>query len=112
MSPTASTQEVVTLLTAAPGMEEAKRIARSLVSERLAACANVIPGVLSVYWWEGQVQEEQEAMLVIKTTAAQVNALETRLVELHPYDVPELLSIQVTGGHQPYIAWVSSEVEG
>jgi periplasmic divalent cation tolerance protein len=51
-------------------------------------------------------------MLVIKTTAAQVNALETRLVELHPYDVPELLSIQVTGGHQPYIAWVSSEVEG
>jgi periplasmic divalent cation tolerance protein len=93
-------------------MEEAKRIARALVSERLAACANVIPGVSSVYWWEGQVQEEQEAMLVIKTTAAQVNALETRLVELHPYDVPELLSIPVTGGYPPYLAWVSSEVEG
>jgi periplasmic divalent cation tolerance protein len=93
-------------------MEEAKRIARALVSERLAACANVILGVSSVYWWEGQVQEEQEAMLVIKTTAAQVNALETRLVELHPYDVPELLSIPVTGGYPPYLAWVSSEVEG
>jgi periplasmic divalent cation tolerance protein len=93
-------------------MEEAKRIARALVSERLAACANVIPGVSSVYWWEGQVQEEQEAMLVIKTTAARVNALETRLVELHPYDVPELLSIPVTGGYPPYLAWVSSEVEG
>ena len=111
MSPTVSTQ-VVTLLTAAPGMEAAKRIARALVSERLAACANVIPGVSSVYWGEGQVQEEQEAMLVIKTTAAQVNALETRLVELHPYDVPELLSIPVTGGYPPYLAWVSSEVEG
>jgi periplasmic divalent cation tolerance protein len=93
-------------------MEEAKRIARALVSERLAACANVILGVSSVYWWEGQVQEEQEAMLVIKTTAARVNALETRLVELHPYDVPELLSIPVTGGYPPYLAWVSSEVEG
>jgi len=111
MSPTVSTQ-VVTLLTAAPGTEEAKRIARALVSERLAACANIIPAVSSIYWWKGQVQEEQEAMLVIKTTAAQVNALEARLVELHPYDVPELLSIPVTGGYPPYIAWVGSEVKG
>ncbi len=98
MSPTASTQEVVTLLTAAPGTEEAKRIARAQVS--------------SIYWWEGEVQDEQEAMLIIKTTPAQVDALEARLVELHPYDVPELLSIPVTGGHPPYIAWVCSEVEG
>ena len=112
MSPTALTQEVVTLLTAAPGMEEAQRIARALVSERLAACANIIPEVSSIYWWEGQVQDEQEAMLIIKTTPAQVDALEARLVELHPYDVPELLSIPVTGGHPPYIAWVGSEVEG
>ena len=112
MSPTASTQEVVTLLTAAPGMEEAQRIARALVSERLAACANIIPEVSSICWWEGQVQDEQEAMLIIKTTPTQVDALEARLVELHPYDVPELLSIPVTGGHPPYIAWVSSEVGG
>ena len=95
MSPTVSTQEVVTLLTAAPGMEEAQRIARALVSERLAACANIIPEVSSIYWWEGQVQDEQEAMLIIKTTPTQVDALEARLVELHPYDV----------------AWVGSEVE-
>ena len=88
MSPTASTHEVVALLTAAPGTEEAKRIARTLVSERLAACANIIPEVSSIYWWEGEVQDEQEAMLIIKTTQDKVDALEARIDELHPYDVP------------------------
>ncbi|MCH2464839.1 MAG: divalent-cation tolerance protein CutA [Gemmatimonadetes bacterium] len=111
MSATVSTQ-VVTLLTAAPGLKEAERIALALVSERLAACANVIPGVSSIYWWDGQVQREEEAMVVIKTTMAQVNALEARLVELHPYDIPELLVFPIAGGHPPYLAWVGSEVEG
>lgn len=103
--------QIVTLLTTTTSKEEASRIARVLVSERLAACANIIPGISSVYRWNEEVQEEKEAMLVIKTTVAQVDALEARVVELHSYDVPELLAIPVVRGHQPYITWVDSEVE-
>ena len=103
--------QIVTLLTTTTSKEEASRIARVLVSERLAACANIIPGISSVYRWNEEVQEEKEAMLVITTTVAQVDALEARVVELHSYDVPELLAIPVVGGHQPYITWVDSEVD-
>ncbi len=103
--------QVVTLLTTTTSKEEASRIARVLVSERLAACANIIPGISSVYRWNEEVQEEKETLLVIKTTVAQVDALEARVVELHSYDVPELLAIPVVGGHQPYITWVDSAVE-
>lgn len=103
---------IVTLLTTTTSIEEASRIARVLVRERLAACANIIPRISSVYRWDGEVQEEEETMLVIKTTATQLDALEARVVELHSYDVPELLCIPVVAGHQPYITWVNSEVEG
>ena len=102
---------IVTLLTTTTSIEEASRIARVLVRERLAACANIIPRISSVYRWDGEVQEEEETMLVIKTTATQLDALEARVVELHSYDVPELLAIPVVGGHQPYITWVDSAVE-
>ena len=86
---------IVTLLTTTTSIEEASRIARVLVRERLAACANIIPRISSVYRWDGEVQEEEETMLVIKTTATQLDALEARVVELHSYDVPELLCIPV-----------------
>ena len=89
---------------------DAPGIARSLVEERLAACVNILPGVTSVYVWEGAVQEETEATLLIKVSAARRDALTARLAELHPYDVPEILVLDpdVAASSQAYVAWVRS----
>lgn len=94
------------LLMTAPDVATAERVVRAVVEERLAACGNIVPGVTSIFRWEGDVQRETEVLVVLKTTAAQAEALMTRARELHPYDVPELLSLRVDAGHKPYIAWV------
>ena len=111
MAASASTP-VVTVWTTAPDAQAAEALGRALVTERLAACANVIPGVVSIYWWEGEVQREGEAIVLLKTTSERVDELEARLVELHPYEVPEVVALAVSGGHGPYLAWVGAEVEG
>ncbi|MEM7417683.1 MAG: divalent-cation tolerance protein CutA [Gemmatimonadota bacterium] len=102
--------EVVVLTTAA-GMEDATRLAEALVDRRLIACANLVPGVTSVYRWEGRVQRDSEVLLILKTTRAVVNRVEEELVDLHAYDVPEVLVLPVVGGSNDYLAWLRSEVE-
>ena len=103
-------EQVVVALTTAPSAEVAERIGRSLVEERLAACANVVTGITSIFWWKDAIQRESEALVILKTTAAEVEALERRVAELHPYDVPELVAIPVAAGHGPYLDWVRAEV--
>jgi len=98
------------VLTTLPSAEAAETLGASLVEERLAACTSVVPGVTSIYRWEGELRRDAEALLVIKTTADGVAALTGRLVELHPYDVPEVLALPVGEGHAPYLDWVRSEV--
>ena len=71
-----------------------------------------LPGVRSIYRWEGDVQTDDEVLLVLKTTDAGLARVRDRLVELHPYDVPELVALPVMGGHEPYLAWVRNEVGG
>ncbi len=93
------------------GRDEALAIGKALVEERLAACANVLDGVRSIYRWEGQVQDDAEVMLVIKTRADRCQDLATRVTELHPYDLPEVLVLPVVGGSQPYLEWVFSETQ-
>jgi len=112
MSPETRGEEVCTVLITAPDAEVGERIGRALVDERLAACANLVPGVTSVFHWEGTVQRSEEALLILKTTAARFEALEARVLELHPYDVPEVLALDVRDGHAPYLAWVRGEVGG
>jgi periplasmic divalent cation tolerance protein len=102
--------EVRVVLTTAPSIEVAERIAGALVEERLAACATVVPGVVSIYRWEGALRREGEVLVVLKTTGERVESLRSRLVELHPYDVPEVLALSVQAGHEPYLAWVRDEV--
>src|SRR5262245_35605965 len=80
----------VVVLSALGAPRDAERIARALVEERLAACVNVVPGVVSVYRWKGVVERENELLLVIKTLADRVDALKARLLELHPYELPEV----------------------
>ncbi len=86
--------------------EHAPIIARKLVEERLAACVNAVPGVLSFYEWEGQVCEDQETTLIIKTTDERWEALQQRIIELHPYSVPEIIAIDVAAAHPAYLKWV------
>jgi periplasmic divalent cation tolerance protein len=101
---------VVAVLTAAPSAEVADRIGAALVEERLAACANLVPGVSSVFRWKGEVHRETEILVVLKTTASRLGDLRRRLVELHPYEVPEVIALDVREGHPPYLEWVRAEV--
>jgi periplasmic divalent cation tolerance protein len=94
------------VLMTSPDAATAERVVTALVEERLAACGNIVPAVTSIFRWEGDVQRETEVLVVMKTTAAQAPALLKRAQELHPYEVPELLSLQVDAGCEPYIAWV------
>jgi periplasmic divalent cation tolerance protein len=95
--------------TAPPGI--AHDLARTLVSERLAACVNLVPGVRSVYRWKDAVQDEPETVLWMKTTPERLGALEERLRALHPYEVPELVVFGPTGGGADYLAWVRASCE-
>jgi periplasmic divalent cation tolerance protein len=98
-------ERVVTLTTVATA-EDAERIARSLVERRLAACVNVVPGVVSVYRWKGEVCRDEERLLVVKTRGEKLEALRQAIVELHPYELPEVLALPVEAGHGPYLAWL------
>jgi periplasmic divalent cation tolerance protein len=99
---------VAVVLSTFPNEARAAEVGRALVDARLAACVNVIPGVRSIYRWQGAVEDATEVLAVIKTTSERLEALRDRLVELHPYEVPEVLALPVTGGHAGYLAWVAS----
>lgn len=97
------------VLTTLGATADAASLARTLVGERLAACVNVIGPVKSIYRWNGKVEEEAEQQLVIKTTAASLPALEARIRQLHPYDLPEFLILR-PGGSEAYLRWVGESV--
>ena len=101
------TGRVVVLCTVGSA-EEAERIARSLVDRRLAACVNVVPGVASFYRWKGEVARDSEWLLFMKTTAARFEALREAVVELHPYDIPEVVELPIERGHAPYLDWIDA----
>ncbi len=96
----------VVLITAPADGDAAERLARALVEERLAACVNRVPGLISTYWWEGKIEEDREELLVVKTTEDRLEALLKRVPELHPYTVPEVLALPVEQGHPPYLEWL------
>lgn len=105
MSSTTGTEVRVVLCTCPAA--DATRIARTILEERLVACVNVVSGVKSLYWWKDQLTEDTESLLVIKTVASCYDALEKRLLEIHPYDTPEILSVDVAAGNETYISWVA-----
>lgn len=99
------------VLSTAGSPEEAARISHELVERRLAACVNRVPGVTSVYRWRGAIEESAEVLLIIKTAAEKLPALEAALRELHSYEVPEFLVLQVAAGSRPYLDWLLAAVE-
>jgi periplasmic divalent cation tolerance protein len=102
--------ERVVVLSTVAREEDALRIAGALVERGLAACVNVVSGVVSIYRWEGAVQRDAELLLVIKTRNERLPALKEALLELHPYDVPEALALPVSDGLAPYLAWLDDSV--
>jgi periplasmic divalent cation tolerance protein len=104
--------ELLLVMTSLPGMEAAKALARGLIDANLAACVQLQSGVQSIYRWEGRVCEEQEVVLVAKTTAAQWPAISAFIKQNHPYDVPEIIAQPITHSHADYAQWVIAETTG
>ena len=102
--------DVRIVLTTAPDAEVALRRGRALVEERHAACVNVVPGVRSIYSWREAIEEADEVLLVLKTTAAAAPALAARLEALHPYETPEVLALEPAAGAAAYLAWIGESV--
>lgn len=103
---TADRSQVVVAYCTVPDVETGKRLARLVVEGKLAACVNLVPGLTSIYRWQGAVSEDAEVLLIIKTRASLVEPLTHALTAAHPYSVPEVITLPVTGGNAPYLAWV------
>jgi periplasmic divalent cation tolerance protein len=103
--------EVLIAFSAFANEADAARVARILVEERLVACANLLPNARSLYRWEGEVRDERECIVLLKTRKQDWTALMSRLHELHPYDTPELVAVRVAAGAPRYMAWLEAQLE-
>ena len=102
--------EFLVVYVTAPAGEEAQRLARALVQEKLAACVNRIPGVESTYTWEGGVERDTEDLLIVKTRADLFDRLKERIQALHGYDVPEIIAVPVAKGSESYLEWITASL--
>ena len=103
--------DYVAVLITAGSQAEADQIARTLVQESLAACVNVVPGLTSFYRWEGEVQQDEEWLLVAKSRHDTLDALTARVQAIHSYDVPEVIALPLAGGSEAYLSWIDQEVQ-
>ncbi len=102
-------ESVLLVMTNMPDAASAERLARSLVEARLAACVNCLPGVRSVYHWQGKIEQAEETTLLIKTVQGRYAELEAAIRQAHPYQVPEIIAMPPTAGWPPYMAWIADE---
>jgi periplasmic divalent cation tolerance protein len=86
--------------------EEAVDLAKTLVDERLVACVNIVPGLRSIYWWQGKVEDEPEVLCIMKTRTTLFEALRDRVRELHSYEVEEIIALPILAGNLPYLDWI------
>lgn len=100
-------QEIAVVWVTVGNYEEAVKIAKTIVEEKLAACVNIIPSVRSIYFWKGEVCDDSESLLMIKTREALFERLKDRIRELHSYEVPEIIAVRLHNGHEPYLLWVT-----
>ena len=104
--------EALAIFSTCSNEQEANQLARTLVSEKLAACVNIIRGIESVYRGQGKVETATECLLLIKTVPERLDALTARLETLHSYEVPEVIAIPIAGGAAKYLAWLRAQVQG
>jgi periplasmic divalent cation tolerance protein len=105
-------EESILVFCACPDADTARRIGAALVEEKLAACVNLIPGIESIYRWKGAVETSAEVLALIKSTTWKYQLLEARILELHPYEVPEIISLRIDAGHLEYLRWIDQSVSG
>jgi periplasmic divalent cation tolerance protein len=103
--------ELQIVLCSVPDMDTAETIADTLVTEQLAACVNIIPGITSVYRWEGAVRKDPELLLLIKTAAHVRPLVEQRVQSLHPYELPEIIAVSIQTGQKDYIKWITDSLK-
>lgn len=101
----------VVFFVTAPDGQSAETLARKLLEERLVACVNIVPGLRSLYWWEGEVQAAEEVLMLLKARRADIDAVTERVRGLHPYEVPEVIAADISGGLQAYLDWLGAETE-
>jgi periplasmic divalent cation tolerance protein len=101
-------QTFLLVLSTCPDRAKAEALARALVADTLAACVNIVPGLRSIYSWQGTVHEDDEVLLLVKTTADRFEALRERILELHPYETPEVVALELANGHDAYLRWIES----
>ncbi len=94
------------VLVTAPDLKIARTLGRQALKARLVACANLVPGIESHYWWQGKLEHGREVLLLMKTTRQRLKALEQLILRAHPYDTPEFLVLDVKGGHWRYLEWI------
>jgi len=104
-------EPIVVFMTAADE-PEAARLAEMLVARKLAACVQVLPGMQSIYVWQGEVQREREVLLLAKSTRANFDELEREVRAIHSYETPEIIALPVVSGSEPYLKWLTSSCEG
>lgn len=107
--PRKSARKVLVILVTTENQEEAVKIGEKMVHAKLAACANILPGIQSIYRWKGKVSKAQEVLLILKSTKPRYRALEKAIKEMHAYDIPEIIALPVTEGFDRYIGWVCRE---
>jgi periplasmic divalent cation tolerance protein len=105
-------QSPLIVLCTCPDRATAERIAESVVGEQLAACVNIVPGLASVYHWEGKIQHDAELLLLIKTRQTAYPPLEARIRELHPYQIPEIIVLPIQTGSAAYLDWITDNTRG
>jgi periplasmic divalent cation tolerance protein len=101
----------ILVLTTAGSQDEARKIGRALVDRLLAACVSIVPQVTSIYRWEGEVEEAQEWLLIVKTTQAAFERVREAILELHSYDLPECVSVSIDDGNVAYLSWIGQSVK-
>ena len=104
----AADEDAIAVFMTAANREEAGRLAAMLVSERLAACVQILPEIESVYRWQGRIERQQEVLLIAKTVSSKFAALEREVRAIHSYETPEIVALPITAGSSPYLAWLSA----
>ena len=96
----------IVIFITAPSTDEAETIGRTLVEEKLAACANIVPGVNSIYRWKGKIESSKEALMIVKSRSSLLDRIIARVKELHSYSVPEIIAMPIAGGSSDYLNWI------
>jgi periplasmic divalent cation tolerance protein len=104
-------ERAVFVYTTYPSLVEAERAGRAIVEQRLAACVNILPGMISHYWWEGKVERGEEVVMIFKTRASLAEAVRAAVKEGHPYTTPAIVVLPVEGGDPNYLGWINAETE-